>query len=48
MKENPSWLERGVKKRGGFAPSLKLLPPFKQIITGNRGSCLKGGKGDSI
>jgi hypothetical protein len=30
MKENTSWLERGVKKRGGFAPSLKLLPPFKQ------------------
>jgi hypothetical protein len=30
MKENSSWLERGVKKRGGEAPSLKLLSPFKQ------------------
>jgi hypothetical protein len=49
MKENSSWLERGVKKRGGFAPSLKLLPlqdePLsnKRIITGSRGNCLKGG-----
>jgi hypothetical protein len=29
-KEKLSWLERGVEERGGEAPSLKLLPPFKQ------------------